>query len=191
MKMRRALPWLVCVGLTCTAGAAEPTGKIPDRLRPPPADELPLAVAMEWAETALATCKSLGYPVTATYMNSYREIKLVLRADGARGSTADTGRRKAYTAIVTGMSSADYGTSLGYPPGKPIPKIPGKPIGLSPGLTDENLIVAGGGLPLKNAAGKVVGAVSISGALEGKDPVCARAGLDKIARFLNSRGLKW
>lgn len=186
MKMHRALLWLVSVGLTCAAGAAEPPGRIPDRLRPPPADELPLAVAMEWAETALATCKRLGYPVTATYMNSYREIKLVLRADGARGSTAETGRRKAYTAIVTGMSSADYGASLGYPPGKPLPKVPGKPIGLPPGVTDENLIVAGGGLPLKNAAGKIVGAVSISGALEGKDPVCARAGLDKIARFLKS-----
>ncbi|HEX4266302.1 MAG TPA: heme-binding protein [Steroidobacteraceae bacterium] len=190
MKMRHTLPWLVSVGLACTTGAAEPPGKIPDRLRPPPADELPLAVAMEWAETALATCKSLGYPVTATYMNSYRQIKLVLRADGARGSTADTGRRKAYTAIVTGMSSADYGASLGYPPGKPIPKLLGKPIGLPPGMTDENLIVAGGGLPLKNAAGRIAGAVSVSGALEGKDPVCAQAGLEKIARFLNSRGLK-
>jgi hypothetical protein len=92
---------------------------------------------MEWAETALATCKSLGYP-----------------------------------------------------PGKPIPKLLGKPIGLPPGVTDENLIVAGGGLPLKNAAGRIAGAVSVSGALEGKDPVCAQAGLEKIARFLNSRGLK-
>lgn len=188
--MRRTLPWLAFFGLTCAAGAAEPPGSVPDRLRPPPADELPLAVAMEWAQAALAACKSLGYPVTATYMNSYREIKLVLRADGARGSTADTGRRKAYTAVVTGMSSADYGASLGYPPGKPIPKLPGRPIGLPPGATDENLIVAGGGLPLRNATGKIVGAISVSGALQGKDQVCAQAGIDRIARFLNTRGLK-
>lgn len=190
MKLHRALSWWVAIGLTCTATAAEPPHRIPSRLRPPSADELPLAVVMQWAQTALATCKSLGYPVTATYMNSYREIKLVLRADGARGSTADTGRRKAYTAIVTGMSSADYGASLGYPPGKPIPRLPGKPIGLPPGAADENLIVAGGGLPLRNAAGKIAGAVSVSGALEGKDPVCAQAGLDRIAPFLKSRGLK-
>jgi len=188
--MHRALPWLASLGVICAAAAAEPPGKLPDRLRPPPADELPLAVALQWAQAALAACRSLGYPVTATYMNSYREIKLVLRADGARGSTADTGRRKAYTAIVTGMSSADYGASLGYPPGKPIPRLPGKPIGLPPGATDENLIVAGGGLPLRNAAGKIAGAVSVSGALEGKDPVCAQAGLDRIAPFLKSRGLR-
>lgn len=79
---------------------------------------------------------------------------------------------------------------MGYPPGKPIPKLPGKPIGLPPGVTDENLIVAGGGLPLKTASGKIAGAVSVSGALQGKDQVCTQAGLDKIGRFLESRGLK-
>jgi uncharacterized protein GlcG (DUF336 family) len=193
--MYRALPWLISVGLfftslMCTAAAAEPPGRIADRLRPPPADELPLAIAMEWAETALATCKSFGYPVTATYLNSYRQIKLVLRADGARGSTADTGWRKAYTALVTGMSSADYGASMGYPPGKPIPRLPGKPIGLPPGVADPSLIVAGGGLPLRNAAGRIAGAVSVSGALGGKDQVCAQSGLDRIARFLSSRGIR-
>jgi uncharacterized protein GlcG (DUF336 family) len=139
---------------------------------------------MDWAQAALATCKSLGYPVTATYMNSYRQVKVILRADGARGSTADTGWRKAYTALVTGMSSAAYGASLGYPPGKPLPQLPGKPIGLPPGVTDENLIVAGGGLPLKNAAGRIIGAVSVSGALHGKDQICAQSALDKIAQFL-------
>ena len=152
--------------------------------RPPPADELPLATVIEWAQTALATCKANGFDVTATYMNSYREIKLVLRADGARGSTAETGRRKAYTAITTGMSSGEYGASVGYPPGTPSPQIPGKPIALPPGVSDENLIVADGGLPLKNSAGKIIGAVSVSGALEGKDRVCAQAGLSKIAALL-------
>ncbi|HTX06823.1 MAG TPA: heme-binding protein [Steroidobacteraceae bacterium] len=179
----------VCVGLLpggviYAAGAAEPPANTPDRLRPPPRDELPLAVAVAWAQAALAACKSLGYPVTATYMNSYGEIKLVLRADGARGSTAETGRRKAYTVIATGMSSEAYGRSVGYPPGKPAPRLPGKPIGLPPGVSDENLIVVEGGLPLRNAAGKIIGAVSVSGSLGGNDHVCAQAGLDKIAPLL-------
>lgn len=181
------LPWLL-IGLAWPVAAAAPPGWHPDR--PPTPDELPLAVAMQWAQAALATCKSLGYPVTATYMNSHLEIKLVLRADGARGGTAETGRRKAYTAVVTGMSSADYGASLGYPPGKPIPRLAGKPIGLPAGVTDQNLIVAGGGLPLRNAAHQVVGAVSVSGALRGKDALCAQAGLDRIAAYLDSHGLR-
>lgn len=182
--MHRALPWMISIGFICAAAATEPAGSIPNRLQSPPADELPLAIAIEWAQTALATCKSFGYPVTALYMNSLGEIKVVLRADGARGSTAETGRRKAYTVIVTGMSSADYGTSVGYPPGKPTPRLPGKPIGLPPGATDQSLIVVEGGLPVKNAAGKIIGAVSVSGALERQDHVCAQAGLDKIASFL-------
>jgi uncharacterized protein GlcG (DUF336 family) len=182
--MYRVLPWIVSIGFICAAGAAEPTAGIPDHMRPPPADELPLAVAIEWAQAALATCTSFGYPVTATYMNSYGEIKVVLRADGARGSTAETGRRKAYTVIATGMSSAAYGTSVGYPPGRPTPRLAGKPIGLPPGATDQSLTVVEGGLPVKNVADKIIGAVSVSGSLERKDQVCAQAGLDKIAPLL-------
>jgi uncharacterized protein GlcG (DUF336 family) len=175
---------MVSVACVCVAGAAEPPGSLPDRLRPPPADELPLATALEWAQTALATCKASGFDVTATYMNSYREIKLVLRADGARGSTAETGRRKAYTAITTGMDSAQYGASVGYPAGTPSPQLAGKPIGMPPGTTDENLIVAEGGLVLRSAAGKIIGAVSVSGALDRTDHVCAQAGLNRIAPLL-------
>jgi uncharacterized protein GlcG (DUF336 family) len=182
--VHRILPWIVSIACICVAGAAEPVGSVPDRLRPPPADELPLTTAIEWAQAALAVCKANGYDVTATYMNSYREIKLVLRADGARGSTAETGRRKAYTAITMGMSSGEYGASLGYPPGKSVPQTPGRPIALPPGVTDQNLIVADGGLPLKSATGKIIGAVSVSGALEGKDRVCAEAGLEKVASML-------
>ncbi|HEY4214845.1 MAG TPA: heme-binding protein [Steroidobacteraceae bacterium] len=182
--MHRLLPSLLLVGFVGVGTAGEPASTVPDRLRPPPPDELPLVVALDWAQAALAACKSLGYPVTATYMNSYREIKVVVRADGARGSSADTGRRKAYTAIVTGMTSEAYGASMGYPPGATMPQLPGKPIALPPGVSDENMIVAEGGLPLKNAAGKVIGAVSVSGALEHKDHVCAQEGLRKIAAFL-------
>jgi len=180
--MHRLLPWIAPIVFTCAAGATDPTGNLPDRLRPPPADELALATAIEWAQTALATCKASGFDVTATYMNTYRDIKVVLRADGARGSSAETGRRKAYTVIVTGMSSGEYGASMGYPPGSPLPQVLGKPIALPPDVTDENLIVAEGGLPLKNAAGKIIGAVSISGGA--KDRVCAQAGIDKIAPLL-------
>lgn len=186
--MRRALSWLASVGFICAATAAEPPGNASGRMRPAPPDELPLAVAIEWAQAALDACESLGYPVTATYMNSRGEIKVVLRADGARGSTAETGRRKAYTVIATGMSSEAYGRSVGYPPGKPTPRLPGKPIGLPPGVSDDNLIVVEGGLPVRDAAGRIIGAVSVSGSLGRKDHVCAQAGLDKIGRFLQQQG---
>lgn len=149
---------------------------------PPPADELSLALASEWAQAAIDACRANGYNVTATYMNSEFGIKLVMRSDGTSAETVDIARRKAYTVIKTGMSSGEFGASVGFPPGTPVPPAePGKLRGAAPGNPDQNLIVAAGGLPVK-VNGKTVGAVSISGAPGGdKDDACAQAGLAKIA----------
>jgi uncharacterized protein GlcG (DUF336 family) len=148
----------------------------------PPADELPLSVATEWAEAAIAACKANGYNVTATYMNSEFNTKLVMRADATIPMTVEVGRRKAYTVIKSGMTSGQYGVSVGFQPGMRPTIVPGQPMGLPPGPNvDQNMIVLGGGLPVK-AHGKIIGAVSISGAPGGeKDEACAEAGLAKIA----------
>lgn len=148
----------------------------------PPADELPLSVATEWAEAAIAACKANGYNVTATYMNSEFNTKLVMRADATIPMTVEVGRRKAYTVIKSGMTSGQYGVSVGFQPGMRPTIVPGQPMGLPPGPNvDQNMIVLGGGLPVK-VHGKIIGAVSISGAPGGeKDEACAEAGLAKIA----------
>jgi uncharacterized protein GlcG (DUF336 family) len=150
---------------------------------PPPADELPLAVAIDWAQATIAACKANGYDVTATYMNSEGDVKLVLRSDGTQAATVDVGRRKAYTVIKSGVSSGDFAASVGFPPGTPIPPAPpGQPRAVPPGPNaDPNMIVVAGGLPIK-VNGKVVGAVSASGAPGGeKDAACVQAGLAAIA----------
>lgn len=166
-------------GLQAMAQTPPPANPMPG----PPADELPLAVAAEWAQAAIAACKANGYNVTATYMNTEFGTKVVMRADGARAATVEIGRRKAYTVIKTGMSSGEFGASVAPPPGTPAtPPAPGTPFGLPPGPNpDQNLIIAAGGLPVK-VGGKTVGAVSISGAPGGdKDVACAEAGFAKIA----------
>lgn len=149
----------------------------------PPADELPLAVATEWAQATIAACTASGYNVTAMYMNTELTPKLVMRADGARAMTVEVARRKAYTVIKTGMSSGDFGASVAPPAGTQAPPpAPGQPVAMPPGPNaDPNMIVWAGGLPVK-AGGKLVGAVSVSGAPGGdKDAACAEAGLAKIA----------
>ena len=153
---------------------------------PPAADELPLATAVEFAQAAIAACEANTYKVTALVMGTDYSIKLVLRADGARGMTSDIARRKAYTVLKTGKTSGDYGASVAPPAGTPAaPPTPGALPGLPPGPNvDPNLIVWAGGLPVK-AGGKVVGAVSVSGAPGGdKDEACVAAGLAKIAARL-------
>ena len=155
---------------------------------PPPAtEELPLATAVEFAQAAIAACQANTYKVTALVMSTDYSIKLALRADGARGTTSDYARRKAYTVLKTGKTSGDYGASVAPPAGTPAaPPAPGALPGLPPGPNvDPNLIVWAGGLPIK-VGGKLVGAVSVSGAPGGdKDTACAEAGLAKIAAKLH------
>ena len=163
-------------------GPAAGMPALPPGVPLPPADELPLSAATEWAEAAIAACKANGYNVTASYMNTEFNTKLVMRADAAMERTVEVARRKAYTVIKTGMTSGQYGISVGFKPGMRPTMVPGQPWGLPPGPNaDQNMIVLAGGLPVK-VRGKIIGAVSISGAPGGeKDEACAEAGLAKIA----------
>ncbi len=166
--------------------AAAPAAPAPAAPTFTPPDELPLAVAVQWAEATLAACKANGYTVTVTYMNANYDMKLVMRADGANPMTADIGRRKAYTVIKSGVSSGEFGARFAPPPGTPpAAPTPGKPIGMPPGAdADPNTIIWGGGLPVK-IGGRLVGAISVSGAPGAdKDIACAEVGLAKIADAL-------
>jgi uncharacterized protein GlcG (DUF336 family) len=182
MRLDLTLAALVALASVQAYGQAPPPATTPPS-QPPAAEELPLSVAEEWAHAAIAACKGNGYNVTATYMNTDFAVRLVMRADGARTGTVEIGRRKAYTVIKTGMSSAEFAASVGFPAGTPIPPPPpGQPIGLPPAPNvDQNMVILAGGLPVK-IKGKLAGAVSVSGAPGGdKDVICAEAGLTKIA----------
>lgn len=50
-----------------------------------------------------------------------------------------------------------------------------------PGLAHSNVMTFAGGLPVRTAAGVLVGAVGVSGASPDQDEDCARAALDAIA----------
>jgi len=144
--------------------------------------DVPIALAVEAAKTAIDTCKANGYQVTVTIMDPDFSTRLVLRGDGAGDRTVEIARRKAYTVIKTGMSSGDFGKTL-PPSAPPPPPAPGAGPPPLPGPIngDANLISWAGGLPVK-AGGKVVGAMSVSGAPGGeKDEACVSAGLAKIA----------
>jgi uncharacterized protein GlcG (DUF336 family) len=183
--MKRAIiPALLMAGNLSALAQAPASPNAPPVPAPTPLPkELPLSVAIAWAEAAIADCKSKGYNVTATYVNVNGDVKLVMRSDDTATRTVDIGRRKAYTVIKTGKSSGDYGASIGFGPGKPMPpNTPGRPPGAPPAPdADVNLIVFAGGLPIK-MAGELIGAISISGAPGGeKDVACAEAGLAKVA----------
>jgi len=102
-------------------------------------------------------------------MDTAMNPKVILSADGARGNFPELARRKAYTVIKTGMSSGDFGKSVGP-----------QPRGGPPINGDANLITFGGALPIK-VGSDLVAALSVSGPNgPDADTACAQAGLDKI-----------
>jgi uncharacterized protein GlcG (DUF336 family) len=111
---------------------------------------LPLSLALKWAHATQAACKVKGFKITALYLNADFDIKPVIRDDGVPPATVEVARRKAYTAVKTGMNFSDYAASQGFPPGTLLPPpVPGKIFGLPPGPNpDINLIIAGGGFTL-------------------------------------------
>jgi uncharacterized protein GlcG (DUF336 family) len=154
--------------LAVLGAAAVLAGEVPKE--PPPLDRL-----LDAAQVALASCKASGYAVTVSVLDADFGMRILLRADAAPERTVDTARRKAYTAIKTGQSSADYGRTLAQ-------SGPASP-GVSAGgvAEDPNLITWAGGLPV-SVGGKIVAAIGVSGAPGGdKDEACARAALERLA----------
>ena len=126
-------------------------------------------LALEAAQAALASCQAASAPAVVEVMDTAFNPKVVLAADGARANLVEFARRKAYTVIKTGMSSGEFGVSVG-PQGRGAPPING----------DANLITFGGAFPIK-MNGEVVAALSVSGPTgPAADEGCAKAGLQKI-----------
>jgi len=147
-----------------------------------PPKTLPLASAIEAAQTAMAACKANGYNVTVMVMDQDFNTRLVLRSDAAAARTVEIARRKAYTVVKTGMTSGEFGKSVAAsspPPAQPAqPRPPGS---MPPGVNgDDNLITFPGAKPIK-LNGELLGALAVSGAPGGdKDEACVDAGLAKL-----------
>jgi uncharacterized protein GlcG (DUF336 family) len=142
--------------------------------------EVPMAEAIEAAQSAVRACKASGYNVTATVFDSDFSTRVVLRGDGAPDMTVEIARRKAYTVIKTGMSSGDFGKTVPAPPTLASPQAGSRQL-LDAVNGDPSLITWAGGVPIK-LGDKIVGSISVSGAAGGdKDEACANAGLAKIA----------
>jgi len=147
-----------------------------------PAGPLPLAILLDAAQAALASCAANGYHVTVTVLDPDMSRRIVLRGDAAPERSVELGYRKAYTAVKTGMSSRDFSrtvSSSAPPPAGPAPV--GPPPLPGPVNGDPNLITWPGGAPIR-VNGTLVGAMSVAGAPGGdKDEGCVNAGLAGIA----------
>jgi uncharacterized protein GlcG (DUF336 family) len=130
--------------------------------------DLSLGTALTIATTAIETCRTNGYKVSATVVGRLGEVVLQLRGDDTGPHTFENSFRKAYTA-----------RTFRIPSGEMVQRVKQDPQLGAIHLT--NVIAIQGGLPIM-VGNDVIGAIGISGAPGGeKDEVCSKAGIDKVA----------
>jgi len=127
-----------------------------------------VALAVEAAQAAMATCKAQGYNATVTIADRNGLQQVLLVADNGNRLGRELSRRKAYTSALLRQSTGDYKKRVATPGA------------FDPGVFDREYTTEQGGLPIKIGT-DTIGAIGVSGAPGGdKDEACAAAGLAKI-----------
>lgn len=129
------------------------------------------SAALALASAALKACADKGFAVSVAVVDRSGLVKVLSRGDDASPHTVDRARRKAFTSVSYRAPT----TRLNE-----VCKTDGQAAG-RPFVRDVSII--GGGLP-KRADGKVVGAISVSGAPPAgevnTDEVCAKVGIEAV-----------
>ena len=171
--MSKSILFAICV--LAFAGAAQaqtapaaPAGPAP-RARGPS-----LALSVEAAQTAVATCLGNGYKVSALVFDSGGAPVVILSGDGVGARTVDIATTKAAvvlkykvaSSVIVDTAKTDAALAADL---KADPKIG---------------TARAGSVPI-TAGGDFIGAIAVSGAPGGdKDQLCAQTGLDKVAARL-------
>jgi len=130
--------------------------------------DISAAMALTMAETAVATCKTNGYNVSANVVGHNGEVIVAMRGDNTGPHTLENSMKKAYTAKAQRRSSGEFATAVKDNP-------------VAGALSLTNITPAQGALPIK-VGEDTIGAIGVSGAPGGdKDEACAKAGIDKVA----------
>jgi uncharacterized protein GlcG (DUF336 family) len=133
--------------------------------------DLSTAMALSMAETAIQTCKSQGYAVSANVVGRTGEVLVAMRGDNTGPHTLENSMKKAYTARAQRRPSGEFAEAVKNNP-------------TAGALRLSNIVPARGGLPIK-VGEDTIGAIGVSGAPGGdKDEACAKAGIDKVASEL-------
>ncbi|WP_426416367.1 GlcG/HbpS family heme-binding protein [Aestuariirhabdus sp. LZHN29] len=130
---------------------------------------LPLDTALALATATLKSCAADGYNVSVTVVDAAGLTRAQLRADKAGPHTLESSRKKAFTSASMGRPTADLAALI-----KKMPELDGLRD------MDPNLLILGGGLPLKVNDEKV-GGIGVGGAPGGHlDQACAQAAIDGV-----------
>lgn len=127
---------------------------------------LALEDARRVLDAALAEAERIGQPMNIAVVDDGAHLVAFARQDGAILGSIDIAVRKARTAVLMNMSTSELGRLAA--PGEPLYGI---------GITNDGLVLFGGGLPLRDAAGGLVGAVGVSAGTVEQDEQVAGVGV--------------
>src|SRR3954464_8474958 len=131
---------------------------------------LTLKTAKAMAEAADKKASDMGIKVHLAIVDDGGNLKYYLRQDGAPLVAEKISQMKAFTAVAMEKPTAEVGEiSKAETPG----------IELVP-----NLIKFGGGIPIKNSKGQILGGIGVSGASKEDAAAGAQAGLDAVKGLL-------
>ena len=132
-----------------------------------------MSISQAQAETALIAAvraaETIGVPMNIAVYDDGANLKAFERMDGALLGSVDIALNKARTAALFGFSTeALYEFA--------------KPGGTSPGFdrTNGGLIMFAGGVPVRDEAGRLLGAVGVSGGKVDQDLQVAQAAVAAI-----------
>ena len=128
---------------------------------------LSLGLAKTIAEAVLAACREKGYHTSVAVVDRAGQVLVILRDEQATAQTAEMARRKAYTARMFNMATADFQKRTTDPN-----------YAAQRDLTD--ILALGGGAPIK-VGNETVGGVASAGSTQELDDACAKAGIAKVA----------
>lgn len=128
--------------------------------------ETQASVAIAAARRAAET---IGVPMNIAVLDDGANLKAFARMDGALLGSIDIALGKAKTAALFGLNTEVVGEFS-------------KPGGTSPGLelTNGGLVVFAGGIPVRDADGRLIGAVGVSGGAVAQDYEVARAAVAAV-----------
>lgn len=162
MKSGLRLTTVLLAGGTAFALAAPASAQLLAR------KDLSAAIAISIAQTAIETCKTNGFAVSATIVGRNGEIVVQVRGDNTGPHTAENSFKKAFTSRTFRIPSGEMEERLKKNPQMGAQYLTG-------------FTTARGALPIK-VGEDVIGAAGVSGAPGGeKDEVCVKAALDKVA----------
>ena len=159
--MRHLLKVIVLIGTAMIANGQE---LVTER-------NLSLPVAKTIAEAALAACKEKGFNTAVAVVDRAGQVLVILRDEQATAQVAEMARRKAYTARMFRMTTAEFQKRT----------MPDQPLAAQRDIAD--ILALSGGVPIK-VGDETIGGVGSAGSNLETDDACAKAGVAKVAELL-------